>query len=1092
MGLLSLIFVSILSVVCFFSLIHAQQPYVGKATTNCGTTDASNSNSVLGYSCNGLNKISCQAYLVFRSLPPFNTVDSISTLLGSDPSQLSKINSVSGNETFETSKLVIVPVNCSCSGQYYQANTSYVIEHGNTYFSIANNTYQGLSTCHALRYQNSNLTRNLFTGTRITVPLRCACPTKNQSDVGVKYLLSYIVTWGDTIPDISRRFGVNTGRTLEANKIPEEVPNIYPFTTLLVPLENQPNSSQTIASPPPPPSPSSASPSPNSSTNKGSKKMWIYAVVCVLAGAALTLILGTVIFCMFFRKSKKNPDPVIVTDSFEAFEKPSNKKLDEESQDFLESMSDIAQSLKVYSFKELQAATDNFSPGCRIKGSIYRGTINGDFAAIKKVNGDVSNEINLLNKIHHSNLISLSGVCFNDGSWYLVYEYAVNGPLSDWIYVNNKEGKFLNWAQRIQIALDVATGLNYLDSFTNPPQVHKDIKSSNVLLDSEFRAKIANLALARAAQGQEGEFALTRHIVGTKGYMAPEYLENGLVSTKLDVYAFGVLMLEMLTGKEAAALYREENMHLSNVLNAMLNKEDGSESLRHFIDPSMQENYPLELAVIMLRLIDSCLKKDPSSRPATDDIVKSLSRILNASLTQELSNDISVTWGDTIPDISRRFGVNTGRTLEANRIPEEGPNIYPFTTLLVPLESQPNSSQTIASPPPPPSPSSASPSPNSSTNKGSKKTWIYAIVCVLAGAALTLILGTVIFCMFFRKSKKNPDAVIVTDSFEAYEKPSNKKLGEESQDFLESMSDIAQSLKVYSFKELQAATDNFSPGCWIKGSIYRGTINGDFAAIKKVNGDVSNEINLLNKINHSNLISLSGVCFNDGSWYLVYEYAVNGPLSDWISVNNNEGKLLNWAQRIQIALDVATGLNYLHSFANPSQVHKDIKSSNVLLDSEFRAKIANLALARAAQGQEGEFALTRHIVGTKGYMAPEYLENGLVSTKLDVYAFGVLMLEMLTGKEAAALYREENMHLSNVLNAMLNNEDGPESLRHFIDPSMQENYPFELAVIMLRLIDSCLKKDPSSRPAMDDIVKSLSRILNASLTQELSNNISGY
>ncbi|KAK2657311.1 hypothetical protein Ddye_010363 [Dipteronia dyeriana] len=640
MGFLSLIFVFILSVVCFCSLIHAQQPYVGKATTNCSTPDASNSNSVLGYSCNGLNKIGCQAYLVFRSLPPFNTVDSISTLLGSDPSQLSKINSVSETETFETSKLVIVPVNCSCSGQYYQANTSYVIEHGNNYFLIANNTYQGLSTCHALQDQNSILTRNLFTGTRITVPLRCACPTKNQSDVGIKYLLSYIVTWGDSISGISMRFGVNTGKTLEANRIPEEVPNIYPFTTLLVPLENQPNSSQTIAPPPPPPpSPSSASPSPNSSSNKGSKKTWIYAVVGVLG--ALTLIFGIVIFYMFFRKSKKNPDPVIVTDSLEAYEKPSNKKIDEESQDFLESMSDIPQSLKVYSFKELQAATDNFIPSCWIKGSVYRGTINGDFAAIKKVNGDVSNEINLLNKINHFNLIILSGVCFNDGSWYLVYEYAVNGPLSDWIYVNNNEGKFLNWAQRIQIALDVATGLNYLHSFANPPQVHKDIKSSNVLLDSEFRAKIANLALARAAQGQEGEFALTRHIVGTKGYMAPEYLENGLVSTKLDVYAFGVLMLEILTGKEVAALYSEENMNLSNVLNDVLNKGDGPESLRNFVDPSMQDNYPLELTVIILRLIDSCLKKDPSSRPATDYIVNSLSRILNASLTRELSSNIS-------------------------------------------------------------------------------------------------------------------------------------------------------------------------------------------------------------------------------------------------------------------------------------------------------------------------------------------------------------------------------------------------------------------------------------------------------------------
>ncbi|KAL5819451.1 hypothetical protein ACOSQ4_023293 [Xanthoceras sorbifolium] len=641
MGFLSLIAVFNLSILCFYSLIHAQQPYVGRATTDCGTTDASNSNSVLGYSCNGLNR-SCQAYLVFRSLPPFNTVESISTLLGSDPSQLSEINSVSETETFETDKLVIVPVNCSCSGQYYQANASYVIEHENTHFLIANDTYQGLSTCHALQAQNSNLTRNLFTGTRITVPLRCACPTKNQSDVGVQCLLSYIVTWGDIVSGISGRFGVNTGRTLEANRIPEEAPNIYPFTTILVPLENQPSSSQTIASPPPPTPPPPPPPtSPNSSSNRSSNKTWIYVTISVFAGGALTLIFGTFIFCMFFHKSKKKPDPVILPDSFEACKKPSNRKLDEESQDFLENMSNIAQSLKVYNFKELQSATDNFSPSCCIKGSVYRGTINGYFAAIKKVNGDVSNEINLLNKINHSNLISLSGVCFNDGSWYLVYEYAVNGPLTDWIYVNNKEGNFLNWAQRIQIALDVATGLNYLHSFTKPPHVHKDIKGSNVLLESDFRAKIANFALARAAEGQEGEFALTRHIVGTKGYMAPEYLENGLVSTKLDVYAFGVLMLEILTGKEAAALYGDENMHLSNVLNVVLSKEEEQESLRHFVDPSMQGNYPLELAVIMIRLIDSCLNKDPSGRPAMDEIVKSLSRILNASLTWELSNNIS-------------------------------------------------------------------------------------------------------------------------------------------------------------------------------------------------------------------------------------------------------------------------------------------------------------------------------------------------------------------------------------------------------------------------------------------------------------------
>ncbi|KAF2295098.1 hypothetical protein GH714_031493 [Hevea brasiliensis] len=289
----SVISIFILAILGFWTLIHAQQPYEGKATTNCSNTD----NSVLGYSCSGLNR-SCQAYLTFRSQPPYNSVASISTLLSSDPSQLSAINSVSETASFDTNKLVIVPVNCSCS----------------------------------------------------------------------------------------------------------------------------------------------------------------------------------------------------------------------------------------------------------------------------KVSGDVSKEIYLLNKINHFNLVRLSGVCFSDGHWFLVYEYAANGPLSDWICNTNNDGKFLNWTQRVQIALDVATGLNYLHSFTSPPHVHKNIKSSNVLLDSEFRAKIANLAMARSAEGQEGEFALTRHIVGTKGYMAPEYLEHGLVSTKLDVYAFGVLMMEIVSGKEVDALYTEEDMNLSDVL----------------------------------------------------------------------------------------------------------------------------------------------------------------------------------------------------------------------------------------------------------------------------------------------------------------------------------------------------------------------------------------------------------------------------------------------------------------------------------------------------------------------------------------------
>ncbi|GAV92112.1 LysM domain-containing protein/Pkinase_Tyr domain-containing protein [Cephalotus follicularis] len=602
-------------------------------TTDCSNSDASNSE--LGYSCNGLNT-NCQAYLVFRSQSPYNTVASISSLLAADPSQVSAINSVSETATFDTDKLVIVPVLCSCSGQYYQANTSYVVQQDDNEFLIANNTYQGLSTCQAINNQTSDVTTNIYAGETLTIPLRCACPTKNQTDVGVKYLLSYLVTWGDFVSSISVRFSVDIGSTLNANELSEQNANINPFTTLLVPLQNPPSSSQTIAPPPPPSSP--PPPSPTSSANKSSKKTWVFVVVGVLGGSSLLLVLGTIIFCIFFRKTKRKSDPKCASESFEAYEKPTASKLDQDSQDFLLRMSSIAQSLKVYKFEDLKSATDNFSPSCWIRESVFRGNFNGDFAAIKKMNGDVSKEISILNKINHSNLIRLSGVCFNDGDWYLVYEYAVNGSLSDWIYYNNSDGKILNWTQRMQIALDVATGLNYLHSFTNPPHVHKDIRSSAVLLDSDFRAKIANFALARSAEGQDGEFTLTRHIVGTKGYMAPEYLENGLISTKMDVYAFGVLMLEILTGKQAGALFGEGNMNVSAVLP---NEEDGQEGLRNFLDPSMQGNYPLQLVIIVVRLIDSCLKKDPTARPAMDEIVTSLTRIFTSSLTFNMSNNIS-------------------------------------------------------------------------------------------------------------------------------------------------------------------------------------------------------------------------------------------------------------------------------------------------------------------------------------------------------------------------------------------------------------------------------------------------------------------
>nr|BAI79276.1 LysM type receptor kinase [Lotus japonicus] len=626
----TLIFLSTLFIFFTFPITLAQQPYIGLATNACPRRG--NSNSIRGYTCNGGSaNHTCQAYLTFRTQPIYNSVYTISTLLSSDARHLAETMSVSQNTTFETNKLVIVPVQCSCAGEYYQANTSYAFQNTDTPFSIANNTFEGLTTCQALMHENHN-PGHLYLGRELTVPLRCACPTKNQTEKGIKYLLSYLVNWGDSVSVISEKFGVSCNNTLEANSLSLTKAKIYPFTTLLVPLHDKPSNSQTILQSQP--SSTSSSPPPSSSTHQSSNKTWLYVVV---GGVFALIVLTAVIFCIHYHKGRKKDDSLSQLTVSESFENQQlGKEMKKGDGKLSEFIHGIAQSFKVYSFEEIQRATNNLNSSSLIKGSVYRGVMNGDLVAIKKTEGDVSKEIQILNKVNHSNVIRLSGVSFNEGQWYLVYEYAANGPLSEWIFF----GKFLSWTQRIQIALDVAIGLDYLHSFTSPPHIHKDLKSSNILLDSDFRAKIANLSLARSVKGvdEDDQFLATRNIVGTRGYMAPEYLENGLVSTKLDVYAFGVLMLEILTGKEVAAILAEDNnKNLSGVLSAVL----GEERLKEFMDPSLQSNYPFELAMFVFEIIVGCIEKDPASRPSMQEIVPTLSRTMNSSLSWEMSVNIS-------------------------------------------------------------------------------------------------------------------------------------------------------------------------------------------------------------------------------------------------------------------------------------------------------------------------------------------------------------------------------------------------------------------------------------------------------------------
>ncbi|KAJ8772614.1 hypothetical protein K2173_027791 [Erythroxylum novogranatense] len=628
--------------------VKAQQAYVNNKQLDC-ENPTSDTNSTRGFLCNGdptKYKSSCKSYLTFRSTPTYDSAVDIGYLLGVErPSitLIASINNISSDVSpVPTDTLVIVPIDCSCyNSSYYQHNASYILKQRlETYFSIANNTYQGLTTCQALMAQNPYNFRNLSVGLSIHVPLRCACPTSNQTASGVNYLLTYLVNWGDSISSIAQLFGVQEQRVLDANRLSAE-DVIFPFTPILVPLNSEPKIHSSGTSPPPQSAP--GNPIVNDDGSSNSKNKWKWIGIGIGGGALLLLLLSVLAF-LFWRRSKsrtssqppKPKAPVVI--SSDGVTKPWSHEI-----------SYAVDSLTLYRFEDLENATAYFGETNRIKESVYRGSFKGDAGVVKVLKGDVSAEINILKMINHSNIIRLSGFCVHQGNTYLVYEYAENGSLRDWLHNSNKKCQeqdqdeaalSLSWKQRVQIAYDVAGALSYLHNYTNPPYIHKNLKTSNILLDANLSAKVANFGLARRLDNDHMQ--LTRHVVGTQGYMPPEYIENGLITPKLDVFAFGVVMLELLSGREPATVTDNDGVKnhqlLSEVIKTVIEGENVREKLRNFMDPCLGEEYPLNIAFSMAQLANVCVHFDVNERPSMPQVVATLSKILSSSLDWDPSD----------------------------------------------------------------------------------------------------------------------------------------------------------------------------------------------------------------------------------------------------------------------------------------------------------------------------------------------------------------------------------------------------------------------------------------------------------------------
>ncbi|WCJ38408.1 Protein kinase superfamily protein [Euphorbia peplus] len=282
-------------------------------------------------------------------------------------------------------------------------------------------------------------------------------------------------------------------------------------------------------------------------------------------------------------------------------------------------------------------------------------------------------------------------------------------------------------------------------------------------------------------------------------------------------------------------------------------------------------------------------------------------------------------------------------------------------------------------------------------------------------------------------------------------------------------------------KEIYLATDNLNEanliGRGIAGKVYRGILlNGQPVAVKHIINDgyvetYVREITSLSHIRHPNLVGLLGFCEHNDQCFLVYELCHNGNLSQWLY---GKDKVLTWNQRLEIAIGSARGLWFLHTYPEGCIVHRDIKPTNILIDAEFQAKLSDFGLSKVMD--IGQSYVSSEVRGTFGYVDPEYRRNRRVNAKGDVYSYGIVLLQIVSGQRVINLNSDRPMQLNRM--AKFLSRGG--NITEFADPKLNGDYSVEALDIVIKLALSCTG-NKLERPSMEQVVLGLETALDVSM-----------
>ncbi|KAK2996046.1 hypothetical protein RJ640_029594 [Escallonia rubra] len=688
---------------------------------------------------------------------------------------------------------------------------------------------------------------------------------------------------------------------------------------------------------------------------------------------------------------------------------------------------------RLFSLAEVQLATHDFDDALIIGkggfGKVYRGLIdNGKTTvAIKRLNStseqgapEFWTEIQMLSKFRHGHLVSLIGYCNQDHEMILVYEYMPLGTFADHLHKVGKTGNpSLSWVQRLKICIGAARGLDYLHTCTGSPQgvIHRDVKSSNILLDENWAAKISDFGLSKIGPVDQSCTHVSTDVKGTRGYLDPEYYLTRRLTTKSDVYAFGVVLLEALCGRPAVdlRLLDEEQWGLAGWAQKCI-RED---TVDQIIDPTLNRGQILPNSwKAFVQIAEQCLHNRPKQRPKMAEVVVWLEFAL---ALQENANS-SKREGETI---------NTGGAYDNQENADSSTEVE-----LTDSSSHHNVNIDEIS--------------RSGNSSG-------------------------------RQSRRKPSKMTLIGKVRRFLLGSSRVIPAE-----EDLEDLPGQTRRFYLRELQIATDNFSNlnilgGNWSK--VHKGRLSdGSFVAVKRVRERVGTlmfrkQVEMISMAVHPNILPLVGYCMTQTEQFLVYPLMATGSVASCLRATERSGSMrpLTWQIRKRIALGSARGLAYLHGHNEPNMldakiIHRDVKAANIFLNEEFEAAVGGFGIAKLMDYQDSHVYST--IRSTPEHIAPEYLSTGKCSEKTDVYGYGFMLLELVTGQRAFDLARLANDDDVMLLD-WVKEHWKEKKLETLVDVNLRGNYVDEEVEQLIQVSLLCTQKSPTKRPKMSEVIPML-------------------